>query len=186
MLCVQDGTHNTGKRVLLKSKWIEGPYVYHSTIYDFTTDLELQQSGSVIGSIANSFIYVFNNELYCLTSGEGVGAKSGLAAKHQYYLWKFEDSTNEWVFVKGPVILALHGDDANYPEYPGISKFEGGPEVTVTGGWGKAHIGQVNFHYIEGSKLWIGYSGKGWRNVIYPQSAYHATVGYIDLEKALK
>lgn len=188
LISFQDGTHNTGKRIILKSKWLEGEYSLHSTIFDYSSDISLQQKGSVVGaSIANSALFVFNNELYCILSGQGLDLKSSTAAKIQAYLMKFNDSDSSWSEVRGPVILGLHGDNDNYPEYPGISRHEYdiSPWGTEFGGWAKGHLGQVNFHYIEGSKMWIGYSGKGWGNVAPPNNAYHATIGYIDLNKAL-
>lgn len=188
LISIHDGTHNTGKRVILSSKWLEGEYSIHSTIFDFSSDISLKQKGSVVGgSIPNSALFVFNNELYCIAAGQGVDLKSGLASKLQYYLFKFDDSDKSWSDVKGPVILGLHGDNDNYPEYPGISRHEYdiSPWGTEFGGWGKGHCGATNFHYIEGSKLWFGYCGKGWGNVAPANNAYHATIGYIDLNKAL-
>lgn len=177
LISVQDGTHDTGKRVLLKSKFLEGPYSLHSVMFDFDTDLYITQNGSSIGdTIANSFIYVFNNELYGFTSGAGIG-NTFTAAKHQYYLWKFDDAFKVWNYLKGPIILCLHGDDDNYPDISG----SGTTSITR---WAKAHMGASYFHYVEGNKIWMGYCAKGWNET--SQSSYQATIGYLDLEKALR
>lgn len=179
LVCIHDGTHITGKRVVLKSKWLDGDYTIHSTMYDFSTQDYLLQYGSLFGrSVPNSSLFVFNNELYAFVAGDSNGGF--LSSKLEYHLLKYNDAENEWHIIKGPVIIALHGDDNNYLEYPAIANKEEGS----TGGWGKSHIGQVNPHYVEDNKLWIGYSAKGYKFAV--GSAYHSTIGYIDLSKALK
>lgn len=187
LFSIQDGTHSNGvastaKRVVFKSKYLEGPYTQHSIIYDLGETPEFQQEASVIGyAIANSALFVFNNELYCFSSGEGL-TNSGNYIKHEFHLWKFNDADSTWTFVKGPVILSLHGDDDNYPEYPAIGAHVplGNPD---DGGWAKNHMGLTTFHYIEANKLWIGYGAKGYGQLA--TDSYQATIGYIDLTKAL-
>lgn len=180
-ISLQDGTHITGKRVVLSSSYLEGPYTLDSTIIDWTNQPEYKQPGSIIGySIANSFLYVFNNELYCITSGEGVDREtSGSGYKHQAHLFKYNDS-GIWTFVKGPILLSLHGDNDNYPEYPNIG-YNVGSIQGEFGGWGKAHLGQCNFHHLEGSKLIISYGSSGWGQ--NTTASYQVTAGYIDLAK---
>ena len=183
LFSIQDGQSNSGKRVILKSKYLEGPYTLHSTIFDFST-VELKQPGSMIGnSIANSSIFVFNNELYCFSSGEGLtDFSSGNNSLHEVFLWKFNDSQNTWNFVKGPVVISLHGDNDNYPEYPGIGAHH--PSlVEENGGWAKAHMGMMQLHYVENNRLWIGYAARGFGLNTTP--TYQSTIGYIDLAKAL-
>jgi hypothetical protein len=92
---------------------------------------------------------------------------------------KYDDSNKEWNIVKGPILIALHGDDNNYPEYTGLSYKESGSY----GGWAKSHIGQINLHYVENNKLWIGYCAKGY--MLASGGYYHSTVGYIDLKKVI-
>lgn len=179
LVCIHDGTHKTGKRVVLKSKWLDGDYTIHSTMFDFSTQDYLSQHGSLFGeSIPNSSLFVFNNELYAFVAGQPKGGF--LSAKLEYHLLKYNDAENEWHIIKGPVIIALHGDDNNYPEYPAIANQEEG----AYGGWAKSHMGQINLHYVEDNKLWIGYSAQGWKLAGWG-GLYHSTIGYIDLDKAL-
>lgn len=184
LFSIQDGTHNTGKRVVLSSKNLAGPYDIHSTIFDYTTDTALKQFGSMVGnSIANSTMFVWNNELYCISSGEAVGLETGTGYKHEAYLWKFDDSDATWNFVKGPVLLALHGLPDNYPEYPAIGANVGSGDIE-SGGWASAHMGFMSVFGAEGHRLWIGYAAKGWGQ--HSASSYQATVGYINLLKAFE
>ena len=184
LICMHDGTHITGKRIVLASKNLEGPYTLHSTVFDWAANVAYKQGGSMLGnSVANSTLYVYNNELYCFTSGEGTDTESGNAAKHQSFLFKYNDK-NGWNFVKGPVLLSLHGDWDNYPEIsPWISYNVGSPQHEY-GGWGSAHLGQMNFFEVEDGKLWMAYGSSGWGQ--HPIVSYQTTIGYIDLRKALK
>ncbi len=179
LLSFQDGTHLTGKRVILKSKWLDGTYSLHSTMFDFTAQPYLLQHGSLLGeSVPNSSLFVFNNELYGFVAGQPKGGF--LSSKLEYLLMKYDDSNKEWNIVKGPILIALHGDDNNYPEYTGLSYKESGSY----GGWAKSHIGQINLHYVENNKLWIGYCAKGY--MLASGGYYHSTVGYIDLKKVIQ
>lgn len=185
LISIHDGSVATsGKRVVLKSKFIEGSYNIHSTIFDFAVDTWMGKKGSFgDGAMANSFIFPYGNELYCIAIGQSTHIPTGLGAKHQAYLWKYNDA-DDWTYVKGPIILSLHGDPDNYPEYPKIGDRNVALIDTELGGWGSAHLGSTIFHYVEGNKLWLGYDAKGWGQNV--GSTYQGTMGYIDLGIALQ
>ena len=178
-----DGTHTTGKRVVLSSKKLEGPYVLDSIVFDLSVEYEYKQPGSMIGnSIANSTLYVYNNELYHFTSGEGVNTESGNQWKHECFLFKYDDQ-KKWNFVKGPVVLSLHGDKDNYPEISSWIGYSVPSNQHESGGWGSAHLGQMNFFEVEENKLWMAYGSSGWGQ--HALVSYQVTIGYINLAKAL-
>lgn len=178
-----DGSPNTGKRVILSSKKLEGPYSLDSVVFDWSAEYEYKQPGSMIGnSIANSTLYVYNNELYHFTSGEGVNTASGNQWKHECFLFKYDDEGN-WNFVKGPVVLSLHGDKDNYPEISSWIGYSVPSAQHESGGWGSAHLGQMNFFEVEGNKLWMAYGTSGWGQ--HALVSYQVTIGYINLAKAL-
>ncbi len=164
LISVVDGTHNTGKRVILQSDRLEGQYSLHSTVYDWSEPW-MKQSGSVFtNSIANANLFVYNCELYHFTSGEAAESKTGIAAKHQLFLWKYDDAKNKWLPVILPVLMSLHGNRNNYP---GMTDA------------GVAHLGATYPCFVDGEKLWM---------VIQLRDfvGYKSTVGYWDLNEALK
>ena len=164
LISLMDGMHNSGKRVILMSDNYEGVYSLHSTVYDWS-NAWMKASGSMFhNSIANCSLFVYNNDLYHFTSGEPSDVATGLSSKHQSYLWKYDDAKNTWNPIVLPWLIALHGNPTNYPELTGA---------------GQAHLGSVCPCFVDGNKLWLAMQ-------IRDFVGYKGTVGYIDLNEALK
>lgn len=154
----------TGKRIVLTSDQIEGPYDIDSVIYDYAEPWMTQPGNPFSLSSANGALFVFNSELYYLTSASSLEMSSGSYQNHEIFLLKYNDANKKWSFcAKGPVFHYLAGNSANYPD--------------LNINWGWDHMGATTFHYIENNKLWFGVSIKA--------SDYSSSVGYIDLDKAL-
>jgi len=164
LITVQDGLHNTGKRVVLASKNIEGVYSLHSVVYDWGENWIKSDESMFSNSIANLSLFVYNNELYMFTSGEAKKSGTGTAAKHELFLWKYDDAKNTWNPIIVPMLVSLHGNPSNYPDLTGA---------------GQAHLGSVFPCFIDDNKLWLAMQ---MRDFI----GYKGTIGYIDLNIALK
>lgn len=165
LISVIDGNHNTGKGIVLMSDNIEGVYSHHSTVYDWS-EAWMKANGSIFkSSIAGWGLFVYNDSLYAFTSGESGEAATGLAAKHQGNLWKYDDAKNTWQPEITPCLMATHGNPSNYS---GLT------------GYAQAHIGASSPLFVEGNKLWFAYKG---RNI---GVNYTGSVAYIDLNEALK
>lgn len=165
LISLVDGSHNTGKGIVLSSNRLDGPYTLHSTIYNRTEDAWLKLDESLFKiSIASISLLVYNSELYAATSGQPGDVKTGLAAKHEMYLWKYSDAENTWNLTVAPFIMALHGNRFDYPE--------------LEEDFGFAHLGATSFGLLDGNKLWLNYKGRD-------SGGYQGTIGYIDLDKAL-
>lgn len=174
-LALHDGTSvpswpgSAGDRLVFTSKNIEGPYTLHSQVFSYEEDDWMTQTGSPASlSAANSCFFIFNNELYYLVALSGVGG-SGSDGNLEMFTMKYYKDSNEWKFCqKGPVIVSLHGDYGSSDNYPNLNLK-----------WGWDHVGAFTPHYIEGNNLWFGIALKG-------SGSYEASVGYIDLNKALE
>lgn len=148
---------NYGKRLLFVSDTLEGPYVIDSTIAD---GVDLVYPGSLFNySFTNSSLFVYNGEMYYVATG------SKTASDHEVYLFKYNQALKTWNLLPFPVVTALYGVSTNYPDLPSMA-------------WGRVHVGAIQFGFIEGNKLWIGYNATS--------SGYTAGYGYIDLNVALK
>lgn len=153
-----------GKRVMLSSKNIEGPYSFDSTIIDLDDEWVNMVGSPINQAVANGQIFVFNGDLYYLLFGAAIQGTSGSLERHEGFLFKYNDSTKTWALtIPGPILTALFGHSSNYPE------------LNLT--WGNVHMGSSTFHYIEGNKLWMCFAATGGR--------YASSIGYIDLDKAL-
>ena len=181
LLTVQDGTPITGKRIVLSSNNLEGPYTLHSTVFDFTTDTWLTDLGSMFRtSIANLSLFVYNNELYIISSGQPGGSlqeahdkNTGMSTKHCAYLWKYDDAKNTWNVAVNPMLVGLHAKVGQYSDIPDTT-------------WGNLHIGGTFPQFIEDGKMWVSGSCKGYGPVYEGSTArYKAGLIQIDLAEAL-
>lgn len=161
-ITLQDGAYNLGKRQLLVADKLEGPYTYDSTVFDYT-DERLTCPGSPFGySIANAQLYVFNNELYMMSSGSGGYYSPSIDANHELWLFKYNDSSKTWNWLPSPIMCPFYSD-TEFRELGDLS-------------WGDDHLGVINPHFIEGNKLWFGFCATS-------TSGYTSSYGYWDLTK---
>lgn len=179
LITVQDGSWGTGKRIVLSSNNIEGPYVLHSTVYDFTNDTWLKESGSMFSTgIANLSLLSYNSELYMITSGRPGNTIAphdkigGLSTKHCLYLWKYDDAKNTWNVCVSPIATSMYATDGHY-DFSTL--------------WARSHTAVCHFQFIEGGKMWItgSLAGAGAASV-NNSSHYSAAILQIDLVKALQ
>ena len=159
-------SHNTGKRRVFAADNMEGPYIEHSFVCDFA-EVGMLQAGSLFSqSIANGSLFVYNDSLYYISSGSSNDLLSGVASNHEAFLWQYNDSTNDWNLVSAPIMMAPHG--------------LGTWEFDESNSWAWDHMGPVNPHFIENGKLYFGIE------FCSGTDSYEGTVGYIDLNEALK
>jgi len=161
---LHDGAYNTGKRQVLISDNLKGTYSYHSTILDFS-DTQFNYNDGLIyhGSFANGRLFTFANRLYFASSGENMNNPfAGEYSNHCIFIWLYDDNTNTWKFLVGPVITASHSSTL-FPL-----------------NWGTDHTGYMDGLYVEDDKLWITYA------LITTSNAYELTNAYFDLSKILK
>ena len=148
---------------MFSSDLIEGPYTLTCEIADCD---DYVYPGSLFSySFTNGGLFVFNNELYYITTGSSDDLDTGSYRNHELYLYKYNDSDKKFVLHPYPIMTWLQGRTDNYPELPSIAH-------------GNDHIGVIFFHYIEDNKLWFGYD--------VTTGGYIASYGYIDLAQALQ
>jgi len=170
-LSFQDGTVSTGKRVVLSSNSLEGTYTYHSTIYDFTVDTWLKQTGSLFAySITHNALFVYNGELYNISTGQTNEKAAGTGGRHQTYLWKYDDNDKKWTLCIVPFLTAFNARYTDFPELGNIS-------------FGNAHLGQMVPQFIENGNLYFTGIVKGSRD--FTVDAYHSFIIKVDLTQAL-
>lgn len=173
LITFQDGFFYSGKRIVVVSDYKEGPYVYHSTIYDYTADAWLKQSGSMFAySITHNTIFVHNGDLYNISTGQTNSKPEGSGGRHHTYLWKYNDNNNKWTLCIHPFLTSFNAKPGEFEEFGNIT-------------WGNRHLGQMVPQFIEDGELWFTGIIKGSIDLTVPD-AYHSAIIKIDLKEALK
>jgi len=128
----QDGTFQTGKRVVLVADSIYGKFTYHSTIMNYANYVQNTLDGSMyLGSFANGSLAEIGGKLYFLSSGQSYTPYGnqlvGDYYNHGTFLWVLDESDNTWSLRTCPMMTSPHSN--------------------VTGDWGFAwgadHLGYM-------------------------------------------
>lgn len=172
LITFQDGLFNSGKRIVVSSKYLEGPYTYHSTIYDYTADTWMKQSGSMFAySITHNTLFVYNGELYNISTGQTNSKPEGSGGRHHAYLWKYNDSDGKWNLCIHPFLTAFNAKPGEFPELGNIT-------------WGNRHLGQMVPQFIENGSMYLTGIIKGSKDLTAPD-AYRSAIIKINLHEAL-
>lgn len=173
LITFQDGFFNSGKRVVVSSKYLEGPYTLHSIIYDYTADTWMKQSGSMFAySITHNALFVYNGDLYNISTGQTNEKTAGSGGRHHAYLWKYNDNDGKWNLCVHPFLTAFNGKPGEFEEFGNIT-------------WGNRHLGQMVPQFVEDGNLWFTGIIKGSIDLVVPDT-YHSAIIKIDLTEALK
>jgi hypothetical protein len=161
---LQDGLYNTGKRQVLVSNCLEGTYSYHSTVLDFSDPQFNFNDGLMYhGSFASGRLFTVANRLYFASSGENMNNPlAGEFSNHCIYIWLYDDNSNTWSHLVGPVITASHSNTL-FPL-----------------NWGTDHTGFMDGVFIEDDKFWFTYT------LLTTRDTYELTNAYFDLSIVLK
>lgn len=161
LFVLHDGFYNSGKRIMLQSDSLYGPYTYHSTIITWSDWSKDVNGGCMFTtSIAHGIPLTMGNKLYYISSGEpGVNQAAGEFNNHNLRLWKYDDNTGLWDLHLGPIYSAIHAYYALFGMNHDL--------------WD--HCSYMSAFMIENDKLWFCSSNsKG-------TDTYTATNGYLDI-----
>jgi hypothetical protein len=164
---MQDGDSGyTGKRIVLSSDTIDGEFTYHSTAIDYSDWSDDADSGNMfIHSVAHGCLFTIANKLYLVTEGESYlgNAEAGEYANHSIHLWGYDEGFNEWSYIKGPIITAIHGFYSEMGFSYDLSD----------------HVGYMAGFYVEDGKMWFCIP------LCKGTDTYTLTNGYFDLDEVL-
>lgn len=159
-----NGVSSSGKRIVVSSKYKEGPYELHSEIFNLTDTTGITYPGSMMSQyVVNGSLFVHNSELYYFSCGAGIYLAEGNYAKHLVYLWKYNDIDEEWSAIVTPAFFPACGVSTNYNENYNR--------------WALNHLSLVTPLFVEDNKLYFEYSATA------GYYGYCVSVGYLDITK---
>ena len=157
---IGDEEPNGGITYILQSDTPNGPFTYHSTVFDFA---KIDTMGQCNHNTGRYSPLIYNDELYVFTENSTTSPLTG-NPQLEVFLYKYNKHTNVWSYFTGPVFVAAHGGDLAWSRTFGTGW-----------DWIKSHMGAPGNMFFENNKLYFTFGG------LAVTDGYQATMAYIDL-----